>query len=316
MRRPSPLVSVVLPTYNRARLLGQAVESVVGQTYRNLELIVVDDGSTDDTPSYLASLTDSRLTILRRSHTGNTAAVRNAGIEAARGEWIAFLDSDDCWLATKLETQLRRLLAAPDHRWSYTGFSLVDETGQPLPPAPARGSAGAVAARSSSSVQKRLLAYAVAAPLPSLVVERKLLDEAGGLDVELYHDDFDLVLRLAAAASGLSVPEPLLLIRKDRARPWTVRDSLCHHQQMDAVLAKHLRLAASPSLRALCRAQRAYHLFLVARARAGLGSYRRAATDAISSLLRAPNLLYLWAFRRSVRRDVSQRSSSTLAHRA
>ncbi len=293
---PAPLISVVLPTYDRVRLLGRAVESVLSQTYRSLELIVVDDGSTDETPSYLASVADPRLKVLRRPHTGNVAAVRNAGVDAAGGEWIAFLDSDDCWLATKLATQLSGLVAAPDRRWSHTGFSLVDESGRRLP-SPAGG-----AVPSSGSLRMHLLAYVTAAPLPSVVVERRLLDEIGGLDVELFHDDFDLVLRLAAAAPGLFVPEPLLVIGKDTARPWGVRDSLFHHQQMDAVLAKHLRIADRPALRALCRAQRAYHLFLAARAQAGLGSYRRAVTDAVSSLLRAPNLLYLWAFRRSVGR--------------
>jgi glycosyltransferase involved in cell wall biosynthesis len=100
----APLVSVIIPTYNRRRLLEQAIQSVFDQTYPNVELIVVDDGSTDETAIFLDEF-KQRLTVLRQSNRGVSAA-RNRGIRAAGGEYICFLDSDDYWKPPKLELQL------------------------------------------------------------------------------------------------------------------------------------------------------------------------------------------------------------------
>jgi glycosyltransferase involved in cell wall biosynthesis len=94
-----PRVSVILPTYNRGWILVEAVESVLGQDYANLELIVVDDGSTDNTKGLLLSFED-RITVIRQANRGVSAA-RNAGIRAATGELLALLDSDDTWLPGK-----------------------------------------------------------------------------------------------------------------------------------------------------------------------------------------------------------------------
>src|SRR5512139_3834983 len=100
----SPLVSVVIPTYNRAWCLRQAVDSVLAQEFGDFELIVVDDGSTDATADLLAAYAD-RIRVLRQANHGVSAA-RNAGIAAARGGLFAFLDSDDIWLSRKLSTQV------------------------------------------------------------------------------------------------------------------------------------------------------------------------------------------------------------------
>lgn len=99
------MVSVVIPAYNRANIIRAAVESVLNQTYKDLELIVVDDGSSDDTKKVLDQINDSRLRYVYQNNAGACAA-RNYGIELARGEYIAFHDSDDRWLPTKLEKQM------------------------------------------------------------------------------------------------------------------------------------------------------------------------------------------------------------------
>jgi glycosyltransferase involved in cell wall biosynthesis len=99
-----PLISVILPVYNRARWVARAIESVLSQTYQNFELLVIDDGSTDDTPQVLASY-GSRLRVLKQAHAGAEAA-RNLGLEQARGEFVAFIDSDDLWYADRLSRQL------------------------------------------------------------------------------------------------------------------------------------------------------------------------------------------------------------------
>lgn len=108
-----PLVSVVLPTYNRASVIERAVRSVLQQTYPSLELIVVDDGSTDGTAAVLSRFPDPRLRYLRLATNQGAAAARNAGIRQARGEFLAFQDSDDEWLPQKLERQLPALRRLP-----------------------------------------------------------------------------------------------------------------------------------------------------------------------------------------------------------
>lgn len=99
----APLVSVVIPTYNHARYLGRALQSVLDQTYVNWEAIVIDNHSTDNTDEVMASFADHRITYLKIHNKGVIAASRNAGIRAAKGDWIAFLDSDDWWTADKLQ---------------------------------------------------------------------------------------------------------------------------------------------------------------------------------------------------------------------
>ena len=105
-----PLVSVIIPTYNRVHTLPVSVESVLRQTYHNLEVIVVDDGSTDKTENYVRGLTDSRVRYVRNTGQHGPAAARNLGVRLARGEYVAFQDSDDEWHPDKLEKQMPILL--------------------------------------------------------------------------------------------------------------------------------------------------------------------------------------------------------------
>ncbi len=100
----SPLVSVVIPTYNHAHFLGRALQSVLDQTYPHWEALVIDNHSQDNTGEVVKSFSDSRIRLLKIHNHGVIAASRNLGMREARGEWIAFLDSDDCWYPKKLET--------------------------------------------------------------------------------------------------------------------------------------------------------------------------------------------------------------------
>jgi glycosyltransferase involved in cell wall biosynthesis len=99
-------VSVILPAFNRANELCHAINSVLGQSFRNIELIVVDDASTEDLASVVLSISDPRIRYIRRAVNGGAAAARNSGLAEARGDFIAFQDSDDLWLPMKLERQL------------------------------------------------------------------------------------------------------------------------------------------------------------------------------------------------------------------
>src|SRR5689334_2783621 len=125
----APLVSVVIPTYNRLAFLREAVDSVLAQTFRDWELIIADDGSTDGTPEAMARLADPRVRVISLEHSGNPGRVRNAAIALARGRYVAFLDSDDWWEREKLSLQVEALRTRPSCLWSYTGIRRVDEYG-------------------------------------------------------------------------------------------------------------------------------------------------------------------------------------------
>lgn len=114
MKENNPKVSVIIPTYNRAHLIGRAIQSVLNQSYRDFEIIVVDDGSSDNIGEVVKSFNDERIRYIRHKENKGAAAARNTGIEAARGEFIAFQDSDDEWLPEKLEKQMKVFKNAPE----------------------------------------------------------------------------------------------------------------------------------------------------------------------------------------------------------
>lgn len=124
-----PTVSVVVPTYNRANRLHRSIESVLAQTFDDLELLVVDDGSTDHTEEVVQGYDDDRITYVVHEENRGASAARNTGIERASGEYIAFLDSDDEWLPRKLERQVAELESRPPE-WVavYCGVELADES--------------------------------------------------------------------------------------------------------------------------------------------------------------------------------------------
>ncbi len=121
-----PIVSVVIPAFNRVGTIREAVKSVLSQSHADLELLVVDDGSSDGTMSALADMTDPRLRLLANPRNMGPGAARNTGIRAARGDWVAFQDSDDEWLPDKLAKQLARIAqTGPGCVAAYCGM-LID----------------------------------------------------------------------------------------------------------------------------------------------------------------------------------------------
>jgi glycosyltransferase involved in cell wall biosynthesis len=205
----TPRVSVVIATYNYARFVAGALESALGQTFRDLEVIVVDDGSTDDTTAVVrAFLADGRLRYVRADHRGQPQ-VKNAGVRLARAPLVAFLDADDLWMPTKLERQVGLFESDPGLGLVYARRLLIDEQGWPLEyeqPELYRGDvAGPLFARNfvcfSSAVARRE------------VLEREgLFDE--GLELAI---DFDLWLRVARHYRFDYVDEPLVQYRVGHA---------------------------------------------------------------------------------------------------
>jgi glycosyltransferase involved in cell wall biosynthesis len=115
-----PLVSCIIPTYNRAHIVGRAIQSVLNQTYKNIEVIVVDDGSQDNTQEVVLSIKDERVRYIRLHRNFGAAFARNIGIANARGEFVAFLDSDDCFLPEKIEKQVELMLKDESTGVCYT----------------------------------------------------------------------------------------------------------------------------------------------------------------------------------------------------
>lgn len=129
----SPLVSVIVPCYNMVPYLAQTLESVLGQTHRNLEVLVVDDGSKDNTVGVAEGFAqrDARLRVIRQANQGASAA-RNRGLDQARGEFIALVDGDDWWAADKIEKQVRHLQQHPDLACNYCATQFVTLEGKLL----------------------------------------------------------------------------------------------------------------------------------------------------------------------------------------
>lgn len=123
-------VSIITPVYNSSAFIADTIRSVLHQTYDEWELILVDDGSTDDSVSVIQSFRDDRIRLIRLSQNSGPAIARNIAIEASTGRFIAFLDSDDVWLPQKLEKQLRFMLAQ-DAAVTHTAYEVVDINGNP-----------------------------------------------------------------------------------------------------------------------------------------------------------------------------------------
>ncbi|WP_437185428.1 glycosyltransferase [Planctomicrobium sp. SH668] len=133
MNGSSPLVSVIIPTYNREKHLPECLESVLMQTYTKLEAIVIDDGSTDATPTFMADQTrrDKRVRYIRKLN-GGVSSARNQGIRSANGDLIAFLDSDDAWLPWKMETQVAAINELPTVGMIWSDMTAISESGQQI----------------------------------------------------------------------------------------------------------------------------------------------------------------------------------------
>lgn len=189
----SPLVSVVIPTFNRAYCLRCTIQSVLGQTYKNWELIIVDNHSTDNTDEVVAEFGDTRIQLLKINNDGVIAASRNKGLHAANGKYVAFLDSDDWWLPEKLEASVRRLDAGADI--VYHDLYLVSSL-----PVKVRFWKHARTRQVRAPVFRDLLFNGNAINNSSVVVKRKLMLKIGGFSEDpllVAAEDYDAWIRLA-----------------------------------------------------------------------------------------------------------------------
>lgn len=202
-----PAVSVILPTYNRAAFLGEAVASVLAQSFRNFELIIIDDGSSDSTAEVVCSFIDPRLVFLQQENRGRSAA-RNRALGMARGRYIAFLDSDDVYLEDKLERQIAYMERRPDVDMIYTSAYCIDERGNLLE------GRNYVATVEGNIYEEVAFFQPVTITLPTVMVRREVIENVGGFDEAMDRfEDTDLWRRIAKKHRIGIIKEPTCRLR-------------------------------------------------------------------------------------------------------
>jgi glycosyltransferase involved in cell wall biosynthesis len=206
-------VSVIIPTYNRARCLGRAIRSVLSQTHANLELIIADDASTDDTASLVAAIDDPRIVFARQERNQGASAARNLGLSMARGPLIAFQDSDDEWLLDKLEGQIAALEEAGPQFGATFGEKLIYGLDEQHRYGPGRISIVPPANRPvvSGVLTGQLLQGNLISP-QTLLVRADVARQVGGFDTMLpCNNDWEYMLRLSTTTQILFTPTPVVV---------------------------------------------------------------------------------------------------------
>ena len=195
-----PLVSVIIPTYNRGWTLKETILSVLAQTYEDFELILVDDGSTDNTPAILSEFQD-KIVVIRQENAGVSAA-RNQGVSRAGGKFIAFLDSDDLWMPEKLSVQTDFLVSHPEIRicqtdeiWIRNGVRIHPKKYHQKP---------------SGDIYIPSLSLCLVSP-SAVMMERDFFNRMGGFDESLPAcEDYDFWLRIGCRYPVHLIPQPLV----------------------------------------------------------------------------------------------------------
>ena len=243
-----PLVSVIIPVYNGRDYIGEAIDSAALQTYRNLEIIVVDDGSSDGTLDILRerAAKDQRIRVISQAN-GGVAKARNTAIAAARGEFIAPLDADDLWLPGKIQSQMRAMLSAGDDcGFVYTWWAWIDEAGIVLDRSPRWKIEG------HKLEVLILINFTGNASVP--LFRKHCLVEAGGYNEKLAAaksggcEDWEVVLRVAAKYRIAVVQDVMLGYRRRPGSMSSAYDTMWRSQQMVMAGLRELRPDLKPAI--------------------------------------------------------------------
>lgn len=206
MANENPLVSIVIPTYNRAHLIGETIQSVLDQTYTNWELIIVDDGSTDETQNIVGQYRNPGIKYYCVEHSGSFGVVRNLGLKHSRGDFIAFLDSDDLWKPDKLEKQLDLFDRSSVSMFTFTHVTLIGKYAHHVPDYPSI---------TGEKLFDRFLEEGHFTFYPSSLMLRREALAVGLMDENLKTGaDTEFLFRLGIRFKGSFMAENLTLIRK------------------------------------------------------------------------------------------------------
>lgn len=287
------LVTAAITTYNRADYLRDALESVFAQDWPELDVLVVDDGSTDDTPTVLARY-GGRIRIVRQENRGRSGA-RNTAVDEARGAYISFLDSDDRWLPGKLSAHVPVLDRRPEVAMVHGHVDLIDEHDRPLPDETARHHALFSAAHRHGATYAGY-AWDCRCFSSAMTARVDAIRRAGRYDPSLLLDDYDLYLRLALDYEIVFLEGPAVALYRHHPGQMTTYELTMGQIQ---TAEKHLRLLADRrDVADGARARRNFELML-ARSWAVLHDQRRSRTHLFRALRLDPKLLREpWVVRR------------------
>jgi len=187
-----PVVSIIIPTHNRAHFIGEAITSVLEQTFTDFEIIIVDDGSTDNTEEVISHFPDKRVIYIKQENKGRSYA-RNVALRLSRGHYIAFLDSDDLYLPTKLRLQVDYLDTNPKIGMIYTSAYCIDDAGNLLK--------DKYFASVSGQIYNSIAFFRpVTITLPTVMVRREVIDSVGDFDEKMHRfEDTDMWRRISKA---------------------------------------------------------------------------------------------------------------------
>jgi glycosyltransferase involved in cell wall biosynthesis len=227
------LVSVVIPTFNRGHLIGESIKSVIDQSHSRWEIIVVDDGSTDDTELVIQRFNDNRIQYYRFQHTGSISSLRNYGINYAKGYYISFLDSDDLWLPNKLEFQLALFERFPQAAFACAHGEQFGD-GAVIPPALEMLFVGDML--KPQLVEERFVLYPT-----TFIFKKEVLDSTGALDEAFSGGESEFILRIAAKFQGIFSGEKLARMRKHKQNVSLERELVFSKEHL-YLLGKFLKL--------------------------------------------------------------------------
>lgn len=228
-----PIISVVIPAYNAAHTILETIDSVLQQTFTDFELIVINDGSTDQTVELLEKIQDLRLKVFSYSNGGLPVA-RNRGIARASGDYIAFLDADDLWTADKLELQFAALQTYPEAGVAYSWTCNMSQAGEAFYPGHS--------VTYSGNVYAQLLLGNFLASGSNCLIRRNVIASAGEFDPTLKsYEDWDYWLRLAARCPFIVVPKYQILYRQSSGAMSSKINVMEHYSQI--VIERAFRLA-------------------------------------------------------------------------
>ena len=202
----SPEVSVIIPAYNASRTIGATVDSVLAQTFTEFELLVIDDGSQDDTADVVSAFDDPRVRCVR-TENGGVSVARNRGLDLAKGSYVAFLDADDAWRPAKLERQHGAISERPKVGLCFAATEHADDDLRPT--------AMHLAPQRSDYTEALLLeGNLISGSASSVMARTSAIDEAGRFDPSLsLCADWDMWLRMSVVTDFLALDEPLVLYR-------------------------------------------------------------------------------------------------------
>lgn len=209
MDSKTPFVSVIIPTYNRAKLVSQAIDSALNQTYKNMEIIVIDDGSADNTKEAVSRY-QSKIRYIYKENGGASSA-RNLGIKEAKGSYIAFLDSDDLWLPGKVEKQMNQLRLNKGYSFAISDIEFIDDDNKHLAFSNLR-----------KTITKDGFIFADALKIPTITSSYMLIDREVFGNVGLFDEtintaeDIDMMLRICNRYKTILIEEPLVKYRKNK----------------------------------------------------------------------------------------------------